>query len=171
MLWSLSSGELFCLAGWHPRLVLPAPTQLWRVLEICARDLASRWQIFTPPLVASFSGFDRLSLAFAGSDIQIGLRLRAYLAGWHFLNPGGRGGGGEVAVVTDIFVLWFGAGTGSRHPDAMIICIFPIVDEVSRALLTSTELETSCARSRAGQAEISGMSAFPVSMPYFFAFS
>ena len=77
----------------------------------------------------------------------------------------------KVAVVP-IFVLWFGAGTVPAILTAMIICIFPIVVNVSTGIATvEPELED-VMRSTQGvdpTARSSWNVGLPRSMPYFFA--
>jgi NitT/TauT family transport system permease protein len=74
-----------------------------------------------------------------------------------------------VAVVP-IFVLWFGAGTVPAILTAMIICIFPIVVNVSTGIATvEPELEDVMKSLKASKLEILWNVGLPRSLPYFFA--
>jgi NitT/TauT family transport system permease protein len=75
----------------------------------------------------------------------------------------------KVAVVP-IFVLWFGAGTVPAILTAMIICIFPIVVNVSTGIATvEPELEDVMKSLKASKWETLINIGIPRSMPYFFA--
>ena len=75
----------------------------------------------------------------------------------------------KVAVVP-IFVLWFGAGTVPAILTAMIICIFPIVVNVSTGIATvEPELEDVMKSLKANKLEILWNVGLPRSLPYFFA--
>ena len=75
----------------------------------------------------------------------------------------------KVAVVP-IFVLWFGAGTVPAVLTAMIICIFPIVVNVSTGIATvEPELEDVMKSLKASKLEILWNVGLPRSLPYFFA--
>ena len=75
----------------------------------------------------------------------------------------------KVAVVP-IFVLWFGAGTVPAILTAMIICIFPIVVNVSTGIATvEPELEDVMKSLKASKLEILWNVGLPRSLPYFFA--
>ena len=75
----------------------------------------------------------------------------------------------KVAVVP-ILVLWFGAGTVPAILTAMIICIFPIVVNVSTGIATvEPELEDVMRSLKAKRWEMLWNVGLPRSMPYFFA--
>jgi len=156
--------ELACLALGISELVLPRPTRILSAfLEFAPAIAPHAWQTLYTTLVGFVFGVAiGLSLG-----VLIGSSKLAYDTAYPLLV--GISSIPKVAVVP-IFVLWFGAGTVPAILTAMIICIFPIVVNVSTGIATvEPELEDVMRSLKASRFEILWNVGLPRSMPYFFA--
>ena len=156
--------ELFCLIGGISELILPRPTRIISALfEYAFAIWPHAWQTLYTTLVGfTFGVMIGLSLG-----ILIGSFKLAYDTAYPLLV--GISSIPKVAVVP-IFVLWFGAGTVPAVLTAMIICVFPIVVNVSTGIATiEPELEDVMRSLKANRWEILWNVGLPRSMPYFFA--
>lgn len=156
--------ELFCLVAGISELVLPRPTQIVSAfLQYAHAIWPHAWQTLYTTMVGFFFGvIIGLSLG-----VLIGSSKLAYDTAYPLLV--GISSIPKVAVVP-IFVLWFGAGTVPAILTAMIICIFPIVVNVSTGIATvEPELEDVMRSLKASKAEILWNVGLPRSLPYFFA--
>jgi NitT/TauT family transport system permease protein len=156
--------ELACLAGGISPLVLPRPTQIVTTfIEFAPAIMPHAYQtLYTTMVGFAFGVAIGLSLG-----VLIGSSKLAFRTAYPLLV--GISSIPKVAVVP-IFVLWFGAGTVPAILTAMIICIFPIVVNVSTGIATvEPELEEVMRSLKASKWEILWNVGLPRSMPYFFA--
>ena len=156
--------EAFCLIAGISELILPRPSRIIEAFLQYAHAIAPHaWQTLRTTLVG-FS-FGVLIGLFLG--VLIGSSKLAYDTAYPLLV--GISSIPKVAVVP-IFVLWFGAGTVPAVLTAMIICIFPIVVNVSTGIATvEPELEDVMKSLKASKLEILWNVGLPRSLPYFFA--
>ena len=128
--------ELACLIGGISDLVLPRPTQIVAALIEYAPGI---WPHAYQTLYVTLFGFSMGVCIGLSLGVLIGSSKLAYDTAYPLLV--GISSIPKVAVVP-IFVLWFGAGTVPAILTAMIICIFPIVVNVSTGIATvEPELE------------------------------
>jgi NitT/TauT family transport system permease protein len=156
--------ELFCLMAGISELVLPRPTRILAAFfEYAPAIMPHAWQTLYTTLVGfTFGVMIGLSLG-----VLIGSSKLAYDTAYPLLV--GISSIPKVAVVP-ILVLWFGAGTVPAILTAMIICIFPIVVNVSTGIATvEPELEDVMRSLKAKRWEMLWNVGLPRSMPYFFA--
>jgi NitT/TauT family transport system permease protein len=156
--------ELFCLMAGISELVLPRPSRIVAsFIEYAPAIWPHAWQTLYTTMVGFFFGvIIGLSLG-----VVIGSSKLAYDTAYPLLV--GISSIPKVAVVP-IFVLWFGAGTVPAILTAMIICIFPIVVNVSTGIATvEPELEDVMKSLKASKWETLVNIGLPRSMPYFFA--
>ena len=156
--------EAFCLIAGISELILPRPRRIIAAfLQYAPANAPHAWQTLHTTLVG-FS-FGVLIGLFLG--VLIGSSKLAYDTAYPLLV--GISSIPKVAVVP-IFVLWFGAGTVPAVLTAMIICIFPIVVNVSTGIATvAPELEDVMKSLKASKLEILWNVGLPRSLPYFFA--
>lgn len=156
--------EVFCLLAGISELILPRPTRIMAAfLEYSHAIWPHAWQTLYTTLV----GFSCGVMIGLSLGIVIGSSRLAYDTAYPLLV--GISSIPKVAVVP-IFVLWFGAGTVPAILTAMIICIFPIVVNVSTGIATvEPELEDVMRSLKASKREILWNVGLPRSMPYFFA--
>lgn len=156
--------ELFCLAAGISELVLPRPTRILAAfVEYAPAIRPHAWQtLYTTMVGFAFGVAIGLSLG-----VLVGSSRLAYDTAYPLLV--GISSIPKVAVVP-IFVLWFGAGTVPAILTAMIICIFPIVVNVSTGIATvEPELEDVMRALKAKRWEMLWNVGLPRAMPYFFA--
>jgi NitT/TauT family transport system permease protein len=156
--------ELFCLIAGISELILPRPSRIVAsFIEYAPAIWPHAWQtLYTTMVGFSFGVMIGLSLG-----VLIGSSRLAYDTAYPLLV--GISSIPKVAVVP-IFVLWFGAGTVPAILTAMIICIFPIVVNVSTGIATvEPELEDVMKSLKASKWETLINIGIPRSMPYFFA--
>ncbi|MFT7026146.1 MAG: NitT/TauT family transport system permease protein [Paracoccaceae bacterium] len=156
--------EIFCLLAGISELVLPRPSRIVAsFIEYAPAIWPHAWQTLYTTMVGFFFGvIIGLSLG-----VLIGSSRLAYDTAYPLLV--GISSIPKVAVVP-IFVLWFGAGTVPAILTAMIICIFPIVVNVSTGIATvEPELEDVMKSLKASKWETLVNIGLPRSMPYFFA--
>lgn len=156
--------EVFCLLAGISELVLPRPTRIVAAfLEYSHAIWPHAWQTLYTTLVGFCCGV----MIGLSMGVVIGSSRLAYDTAYPLLV--GISSIPKVAVVP-IFVLWFGAGTVPAILTAMIICIFPIVVNVSTGIATvEPELEDVMRSLKASKFEILWNVGLPRSMPYFFA--
>lgn len=156
--------ELFCLIAGISELILPRPSRIIETFFQFAPAIAPHaWQTLYTTLVGFFFGV----LIGLSLGVLIGSSKLAYDTCYPLLV--GISSIPKVAVVP-IFVLWFGAGTVPAILTAMIICIFPIVVNVSTGIATvEPELEDVMRSLKASKREILWNIGLPRSLPYFFA--
>jgi len=156
--------ELVCLAFGISQLILPRPTQIVAAfIEYAPAIRPHAWQTLYTTMVGFFFGV----LIGLSLGVLIGSSRLAYDTAYPLLV--GISSIPKVAVVP-IFVLWFGAGTVPAILTAMIICIFPIVVNVSTGIATvEPELEDVMRSLKASKWEILWNVGLPRSLPYFFA--
>ncbi len=156
--------ELFCILAGISELVLPRPT---RILAAFLEYKAAIWPHAQQTLYTTLVGFTFGVAIGLSLGVLIGSSKLAYDTAYPLLV--GISSIPKVAVVP-IFVLWFGAGTVPAILTAMIICIFPIVVNVSTGIATvEPELEDVMRSLKASRWEILWNVGLPRSMPYFFA--
>jgi len=156
--------ELACLAFGISSLVLPRPTEIIATLYTRAPGI---WPHAKQTLYTTLTGFALGVIIGLSLGTLIGSSRLAYDTAYPLLV--GISSIPKVAVVP-IFVLWFGAGTVPAILTAMIICIFPIVVNVSTGLATvEPELEDVMKSMKASKLDILWNVALPRAMPYFFA--
>jgi NitT/TauT family transport system permease protein len=156
--------ELACLAFGISSLVLPRPTEIIATLYTRAPGI---WPHAQQTLYTTLTGFGMGVIIGLSLGTLIGSSRLAYDTAYPLLV--GISSIPKVAVVP-IFVLWFGAGTVPAILTAMIICIFPIVVNVSTGLATvEPELEDVMKSMKASKLDILWNVALPRAMPYFFA--
>lgn len=156
--------EFFCLVAGISELILPRPSRIVAsFIEYAPAIWPHAWQTLYTTMVGFFFGVViGLSLG-----VLIGSSRLAYDTAYPLLV--GISSIPKVAVVP-IFVLWFGAGTVPAILTAMIICIFPIVVNVSTGIATvEPELEDVMKSLKASKWETLINIGIPRSMPYFFA--
>ncbi|MFT7182772.1 MAG: NitT/TauT family transport system permease protein, partial [Planctomycetota bacterium] len=156
--------EFFCLVAGISELILPRPSRIVAsFIEYAPAIWPHAWQTLYTTMVGFFFGvIIGLSLG-----VLIGSSKLAYDTAYPLLV--GISSIPKVAVVP-IFVLWFGAGTVPAILTAMIICIFPIVVNVSTGIATvEPELEDVMKSLKASKWETLVNIGLPRSMPYFFA--
>jgi NitT/TauT family transport system permease protein len=156
--------EFFCLVAGISELILPRPSRIVAsFIEYAPAIWPHAWQTLYTTMVGFFFGVViGLSLG-----VLIGSSKLAYDTAYPLLV--GISSIPKVAVVP-IFVLWFGAGTVPAILTAMIICIFPIVVNVSTGIATvEPELEDVMKSLKASKWETLVNIGLPRSMPYFFA--
>lgn len=156
--------EVFCLLAGISELVLPRPSRIIAAFFEYAPAIMphARQTLYTTLVGFSFGVMIGLSLG-----ILIGSSKLAYDTAYPLLV--GISSIPKVAVVP-ILVLWFGAGTVPAILTAMIICIFPIVVNVSTGIATvEPELEDVMRALKAKRWEMLWNVGLPRSMPYFFA--
>lgn len=156
--------ELFCLIAGISDLILPRPTQIvGAFIQYAPAIWPHAWQTLYTTMVGFFFGV----LIGLSLGVLIGSSKLAYDTAYPLLV--GISSIPKVAVVP-IFVLWFGAGTVPAILTAMIICIFPIVVNVSTGIATvEPELEDVMRSLKASKLEILWNVGLPRSLPYFFA--
>ena len=156
--------ELICLLAGISELILPRPSQIVAAFLKYAHAIwPHAWQTIYTTLVGFFFGV----LIGLSLGVLIGSSRLAYDTAYPLLV--GISSIPKVAVVP-IFVLWFGAGTVPAILTAMIICIFPIVVNVSTGIATvEPELEDVMRSLKASKWEILWNVGLPRSLPYFFA--
>ena len=140
---------LFCRAAGRSELILPRPSRISEAFLQFAPAIAPlAWQTLYTTMVGIIYGvLHGLSLG-----VLIGSSKLAYDTCYPLLV--GISSIPKVAVVP-IFVLWFGAGTVPAILTAMIICIFPIVVNVSTGIATvEPELEDVMRSLKASKLEI-----------------
>ena len=144
--------------------MLPRPSRISEAFLLFAPAIAPHaWQTLYTTLVGFFFGV----LIGLSLGVLIGSSKLAYDTCYPLLV--GISSIPKVAVVP-IFVLWFGAGTVPAILTAMIICIFPIVVNVSTGIATvEPELEDVMRSLKASKLEILWNVGLPRSLPYFFA--
>jgi NitT/TauT family transport system permease protein len=156
--------ELACLIGGISDLILPRPTQIIAALITHSSGI---WPHAYQTLYVTLVGFSIGVMIGLSLGILIGSSKLAYDTAYPLLV--GISSIPKVAVVP-IFVLWFGAGTVPAILTAMIICIFPIVVNVSTGIATvEPELEDVMRSMKASKMDILWNVGLPRSMPYFFA--
>lgn len=156
--------EAFCVVAEISELILPRPTRILSALVEYSHGIwPHAWQTLYTTLVGFLFGV----LIGLSLGVLIGSSRLAYDTAYPLLV--GISSIPKVAVVP-IFVLWFGAGTVPAILTAMIICIFPIVVNVSTGIATvEPELEDVMRSLKASKWEILWNIGLPRSMPYFFA--
>lgn len=156
--------EVFCILAGISELVLPRPTAIVSAfLQYAPAIWPHAWQTLYTTMVGFFFGV----LIGLSLGVLIGSSRLAYDTAYPLLV--GISSIPKVAVVP-IFVLWFGAGTVPAILTAMIICIFPIVVNVSTGIATvEPELEDVMRSLKASKTEILWNVGLPRSLPYFFA--
>lgn len=156
--------ELFCLIVGISDLILPRPTQIVSTfIEYAPAIKPHAYQT----LYTTMTGFAFGVVIGLALGVLIGSSKLAYDTAYPLLV--GISSIPKVAVVP-IFVLWFGAGTVPAILTSMIICIFPIVVNVSTGIATvEPELEDVMRSLKANKWEILWNVGLPRSMPYFFA--
>lgn len=156
--------ELLCRAFSISDLVLPAPSQVFKVL-------VTRWDALLPhatqTMMTTVVGFVLGVIAGTLIGIAIGSSRLVYdamyplLVGFYSIP--------KVAVVP-ILVIWFGSGTVPAVITSLVICIFPVVVNVATGLATTEpELEDVLRALGASKADILWGVGLPRSMPYLFA--
>ena len=151
--------EAFCLIAGISELILPRPSRIIEAFLQYAPAIAPHaWQTLHTTLVGfSFGVLIGLLLG-----VLIGSSKLAYDTAYPLLV--GISSIPKVAVVP-IFVLWFGAGTVPAVLTAMIICIFPIVVNVSTGIATvEPELEDVMKSLKASKLEILWNVGLPLSL-------
>lgn len=156
--------EVFCLTAGISELVLPRPSRILAAFIDYAPAIAPHaWQTLYTTLIGFFFGV----LIGLSLGVLIGSSRLAYDTAYPLLV--GISSVPKVAVVP-IFVLWFGSGTVPAILTAMIICIFPIVVNVSTGIATvEPELEDVMRSLKASKWEILWNVGLPRALPYFFA--
>lgn len=156
--------EVFCLMAGISDLILPRPTQIVSTfIEYAPAIKPHAYQT----LYTTMTGFAFGVAIGLALGVLIGSSRLAYDTAYPLLV--GISSIPKVAVVP-IFVLWFGAGTVPAILTSMIICIFPIVVNVSTGIATvEPELEDVMRSLKANKWEILWNVGLPRSMPYFFA--
>ena len=156
--------ELVCLVFNISDLILPRPTQIISTfIEYAPAIKPHAYQT----LYTTMTGFVFGVVIGLALGVIIGSSKLAYDTAYPLLV--GISSIPKVAVVP-IFVLWFGAGTVPAILTSMIICIFPIVVNVSTGIATvEPELEDVMRSLKASKWEILWNVGLPRSMPYFFA--
>lgn len=156
--------EVACLALGISDLVLPRPSE---VLETLWRRLPVLWPHMIQTLSTTLAGFGIGVVTGVALGALIGTSRTAYNVAYPLLV--GFSSIPKVAVVP-IFVLWFGSGTVPAVLTSFVICIFPIVVNVSTGLATTEpEMEDVLKSLGASRAEILWNVGLPRAMPYFFA--
>ena len=156
--------EIFCVLAGISELILPRPSRIIEAFLQYALAIAPHaWQTLYTTLVGFLFGV----LIGLSLGVLIGSSKLCYDTAYPLLV--GISSIPKVAVVP-IFVLWFGAGTVPAILTAMIICIFPIVVNVSTGIATvEPELEDVMKSLKASKLEILWNVGLPRSLPYFFA--
>ena len=156
--------EIFCVLAGISELILPRPSRIIEAFLQYALAIAPHaWQTLYTTLVGFLFGV----LIGLSLGVLIGSSKLCYDTAYPLLV--GISSIPKVAVVP-IFVLWFGAGTVPAILTAMIICIFPIVVNVSTGIATvEPELEDVMKSLKANKLEILWNVGLPRSLPYFFA--
>ena len=156
--------ETFCVFAGISELILPRPSRIIEAFLQYALAIAPHaWQTLYTTLVGFLFGV----LIGLSLGVLIGSSKLCYDTAYPLLV--GISSIPKVAVVP-IFVLWFGAGTVPAILTAMIICIFPIVVNVSTGIATvEPELEDVMKSLKASKLEILWNVGLPRSLPYFFA--
>lgn len=156
--------ELFCLVAGISELILPRPS---RIAAAFFQYAPAIWPHAWQTLYTTLVGFSCGVAIGLSLGVLVGSSRLAYDTAYPLLV--GISSIPKVAVVP-IFVLWFGAGTVPAILTAMIICIFPIVVNVSTGIATvEPELEDVMRSLKAKRWEILWNVGLPRSMPYFFA--
>ena len=157
--------EVFCLLAGISELVLPRPTRILAAFFEYAPAIMPH--ALADPLHHACGLLVRSDDRAFPRRILIGSSKLAYDTAYPLLV--GISSIPKVAVVP-ILVLWFGAGTVPAILTAMIICIFPIVVNVSTGIATvEPELEDVMRSLKAKRWEMLWNVGLPRSMPYFFA--
>ena len=156
--------EIFCVLAGISELILPRPSRIIEAFLQYALAIAPHaWQTLYTTLVGFLFGV----LIGLSLGVLIGSSKLCYDTAYPLLV--GISSIPKVAVVP-IFVLWFGAGTVPAILTAMIICIFPIVVNVSTGIATvEPELEDVMKSLKASKLEILWNVGLPRSLPFFFA--
>ena len=156
--------ELVCLAFGVSDLILPRPTQVFKVLVTRVPALLPH---ATQTLFTTTVGFALGVLAGIVIGVVIGSSKLAYDVAYPLLV--GFSSIPKVAVVP-IFVVWFGAGTVPAILTSMVISIFPVVVNVATGLATTEpELEDVLRALGASKGDILWNVGLPRTMPYLFA--
>ena len=156
--------ELICRAFGVSDLVLPKPSQVFKVLIERAPALLPH---ATQTLYTTTVGFAFGVLAGILIGVIIGSSRLAYDVAYPLLV--GFSSIPKVAVVP-IFVVWFGAGTVPAILTSMVISIFPVVVNVATGLATTEpELEDVLRALGATKGDILWNVGLPRTMPYLFA--
>ena len=156
--------ELVCRAFGISDLVLPKPSQVFKVLF---ERLPALMPHATQTLFTTMTGFAFGVLAGILIGVVIGSSKLAYDVAYPLLV--GFSSIPKVAVVP-IFVVWFGAGTVPAILTSMVISIFPVVVNVATGLATTEpELEDVLRALGASKTDILWNVGLPRTMPYLFA--
>ena len=156
--------ELVCRAFGISDLVLPKPSQVFKVLF---ERLPALMPHATQTLFTTMTGFAFGVLAGILIGVVIGSSRLAYDVAYPLLV--GFSSIPKVAVVP-IFVVWFGAGTVPAILTSMVISIFPVVVNVATGLATTEpELEDVLRALGASKTDILWNVGLPRTMPYLFA--
>ena len=156
--------ELVCRAFGVSDLVLPKPSQVFKVLF---ERLPALMPHATQTLFTTMTGFAFGVLAGILIGVVIGSSRLAYDVAYPLLV--GFSSIPKVAVVP-IFVVWFGAGTVPAILTSMVISIFPVVVNVATGLATTEpELEDVLRALGASKTDILWNVGLPRTMPYLFA--
>jgi NitT/TauT family transport system permease protein len=156
--------ELACIAFGISDLILPRPTQVFKVLVTRVPALLPH---ATQTLFTTTVGFALGVLAGIVIGVIIGSSKLAYDVAYPLLV--GFSSIPKVAVVP-IFVVWFGAGTVPAILTSMVISIFPVVVNVATGLATTEpELEDVLRALGASKGDILWNVGLPRTMPYLFA--
>ncbi len=160
----LGCWELACLALHVDDLVLPRPSQIVVALV----------QFFPALLPHAIQTLGETLIGFAGGvligavlGIVVGYSKTAYDVTYPLMV--GFASVPKIAVVP-IFVLWFGAGFMPAVLTAAVICMFPVLVNVSVGLATTEpELEDVLKALGASKIEMLVNVGIPRTLPYFFA--
>ena len=156
--------ELVCRAFGISDLVLPKPSQVFKVLF---ERLPALMPHATQTLFTTMTGFAFGVLAGILIGVVIGSSRLAYDVAYPLLV--GFSSIPKVAVVP-IFVVWFGAGTVPAILTSMVISIFPVVVNVATGLATTEpELEDVLRALGASKTDILWNVGLPRTKPYLFA--
>lgn len=154
--------EVLCILLNVSDLILPRPSEI-------AVTLWTRFPVLWPhilqTLYATLTGFALGVMIGVSLGVLIGTSRVAYGVAYPLLV--GFSSIPKVAVVP-ILVLWFGSGTTPAILTAMIICVFPIVVNISTGLATTEpDLEDVLKTLGASKREVLWNVGLPRTMPYF----
>jgi NitT/TauT family transport system permease protein len=160
----LGCWEVVCLAIHVSELVLPRPSQI----------LVALYQFFPALLPHALQTLQETLIGFAGGvlvgallGIGVGYSRTAYDVTYPLMV--GFASVPKIAVVP-IFVLWFGSGFVPATLTAAVICMFPVLVNVSVGLATTEpELEDVLKALGATRLEMLINVGIPRTLPYFFA--
>jgi NitT/TauT family transport system permease protein len=156
--------ELLCRGFGVSDLVLPKPTQIFRVL---IERLPALLPHATQTLLTTLAGFVLGVATGIIIGVLIGSSRLAYDVAYPLLVA--FSSIPKVAVVP-IFVVWFGSGTVPAILTSMVISIFPVVVNVATGLATTEpELEDVLRALGANKRDILWNVGLPRTLPYLFA--